>query len=108
MASRPFSIEETEHHGRSRLVLTGELDLGSAPELEAALTRLCEAGVSEIEIDLREVDFIDSTGLRAILIAKDTCAKEGIEFFLVPSRRESQHKLFEITGLLNVLPWRRR
>ncbi len=101
-AGRPFGLETTERNGRARLALSGELDLATAPELEAALTHLCESGVREIEIDLGEIDFIDSTGLRAILVAKDSCAKAGIEFFLVPSRAEHHRRLFELTGLLGL------
>ncbi|MHB8533120.1 MAG: STAS domain-containing protein [Solirubrobacteraceae bacterium] len=98
-AGKPFALQQAEPDGRARLVLSGELDLATAPELEAALTRLCESGVHEIEIDLGEIDFIDSTGLRAILLAKDSSAKAGIEFFLVPSRSERHRRLFELTGL---------
>jgi anti-sigma B factor antagonist len=105
-ADRPFTIEQSEQGGRAQLVLTGELDLATAPKLEDALTRLCEAGVREIEIDLGAIDFIDSTGLRAILVAKDTCAKAGIEFFLVPARAERHRRLFELTGLRSLLSWR--
>lgn len=102
-ARRPFGLERTEQQGRARLVLCGELDLATAPQLEAELTHLCESGVREIEIDLGEIDFIDSTGLRAILLAKDSCAKGGIEFFLVPARAERHRRLFELTGLRGLL-----
>ena len=102
-AARPFNIEESEESGRSRLVLSGELDLATAPLLEEALTRLCESGVTHVEIDLGDIDFIDSLGLRAILLAKDTCAKAGIEFFLVPARAERHRRLFELTGLRELL-----
>ncbi|HEY0515624.1 MAG TPA: STAS domain-containing protein [Solirubrobacteraceae bacterium] len=102
-ARRPFKIEESEQGGRARLVLAGQLDLATAPELESALTRLCESGIDQIEIDLGEIDFIDSMGLRAILLAKDSCAKAGIEFFLVPSRAERHRGLFEATGLRGLL-----
>ena len=93
---------EGEHHVLS---LAGELDLAAAPELDAAVERLCAAGVQELEIDLQELDFIDSTGIRSILQAKETCARHGIHFYLVPARRQPQ-RVFEVAGLLEVLPWR--
>lgn len=100
---RPFKIEQSRQDGRARLVLTGELDLATVPRLEDALTRICRSAVSEIEIDLGDIDFIDSTGLRAILVAKEACAKAGIEFFLVPARAERHRRLFELTGLRSLL-----
>lgn len=53
------------------------------------------------------MDFIDSTGIRAILMAKETCAREGVGFMLVPARNEPQRRIFERAGLLDLLPWRR-
>jgi anti-sigma B factor antagonist len=105
-AARPFGISEFAEDGRRRLVLRGELDLSGAPELEAALDRVCREGAREVEVDLREVDFIDSAGLRALLVAKDECAAAGSEFFVVPARGGQQQRIFEMAGLQSVLPWR--
>jgi len=105
--ARPFSLSESGAT-RRRLMLRGELDMAGAPELEAAIERACDDGVSEIEIDLRELDFIDSSGLRAILLAREMCAQAGRGFFLVPAMRSSPRMLFETAGLVDKLPWRPR
>ena len=105
-SSASFGMSEFGSNGRRRLALRGELDMASAPELEAALGRLCREGVGEIVIDLRELEFIDSSGLRALLVAKDACAQAGSGFFLVPARGRQQRRIFEMTGLVSVLPWR--
>jgi anti-sigma B factor antagonist len=101
-----FSIEQALINGCHRLLVSGELDLATSPELERALTRLCLDGASEIEIDLRSVRFIDSTGLRTLLLAKDLCAEHGAEFFVIPSDNATQRKLFEVTRVTELLPWR--
>jgi anti-anti-sigma factor len=101
-----FDIRQEDTEGRYRLVLTGELDMAGADKLEAAITRLCTAGALEIELDLRQLTFIDSQGLRAILAARETCADHHAEYFLIRGDHPAQQRLFEVTGLLDVLPWR--
>ena len=101
-----FNIRQEDREDRYRLVLTGELDMVGAKELGAAITRLCTAGALEIELDLREVTFIDSQGLRAILAARETCATHHAEFFVIRGEHPAQQRLFEVTALLDVLPWR--
>ncbi len=49
--------------------------------------------------------FIDSTGLAAIILANKICERDGHDFWLVPGPRAIQ-RLFEITGLIEVLPFR--
>lgn len=101
--SAEFSIEEESRAGLHRLVLAGELDLETSFELEAALKRHCDEGTRGIELDLRGVTFIDSLGLRSILAARDLCAGCGVDFAVVPN--PGLHKIFEVTGLLDVVPW---
>ena len=55
-----FSISISDRDGRSVVVIRGELDLATAPELEAAL-RAPRRG-REVVVDLRELAFMDSTG----------------------------------------------
>lgn len=102
---RDFAIEERHRAGRYTLAVVGELDIATAPMLEAAMTRLCEAGALEIEIDLRDAAFIDSSGLKAILRGKAQCAEHRSEFVLVPGSRRTQ-RFFEVAGVLDSLPWR--
>ena len=101
-----FDIRQEDREGRYRLVLTGELDMAAAEQLEAAVTRLCTAGALEIELDLRQLTFIDSQGLRAIIAAQEACATHHAAFFLIRGDHPAQRRLFEVTGLLDALPWR--
>jgi anti-anti-sigma factor len=101
-----FQMRQEDHAGRYRLVLSGELDLHSAAELENAITRLCRAGALEIELDLRELVFIDSSGVRAIVWAREKCAEHRSQFFIVPGKHPGPRRLFEIMKLDEVLPWR--
>ncbi len=60
----------------------------------------------EIEVDLRGLAFIDSTGLKAILTAQELCGEHRAAFFLIPSEDPAQRRLFEIIGLFDVFAWR--
>lgn len=101
-----FSIEQVEINRCRRLVVSGELDLATSPQLERELTQLCLDGAREIEIDLRRVIFIDSTGLRTLLNAKDICHSHAVDFFVIPSNEGMQRKLFDVTRVSGLLPWR--
>jgi anti-sigma B factor antagonist len=71
----PFSIESSEEDGRVVLAPRGELDLATAPELEAALHAPLKQG-RRVELRLAGLDFMDSTGVR-ILVSGHALAAEG-------------------------------
>jgi anti-sigma B factor antagonist len=88
------------------LRLSGELDLGSAAELEAAIVSICGSGPRAVSLDLRGLIFIDSSGLHAIISARERCAQLGCDFRLIPGPPAVQ-RLFELTGMLDELPFAR-
>jgi anti-anti-sigma factor len=99
-----FQLHELVEGGEHTLVLTGEVDMVAAPGVEQAVGRLCVEGTTRIVLDLREVTFIDSSGLRAILSADGLCRQHGCEFSLVPGPEQVQG-LFEMTGVAELLPF---
>lgn len=103
MAMRIDVDEETP--GVYELRLSGELDLGASPALERRIRPLFEDGASAVTLDLSDLIFIDSTGLAAVVLASALCGKHECRFELIPGPRPVQ-RLFEIAGLLNVLPFR--
>lgn len=100
-----FAVNDRIEGTRHVLALSGELDMASAPELEARVAELCADGAKSIVIDLRELLFLDSTGLRTILGAQSLCESQSCDFSLVPGRQNIQ-RLFAMTGLLERLPFR--
>jgi anti-anti-sigma factor len=70
-----LDLTTSERAGGAHLVLTGELDIATAPQLEEEVRRLEADGRKLIIIDLRGLQFMDSSGLRALLAA-DTRARE--------------------------------
>jgi anti-sigma B factor antagonist len=90
---------------RHTVVLVGELDLATAPELDAIAERVCSEGARELVLDLRELSFIDSTGLRAILVTRERCEGHGCELFLTPGP-PAVERLFDLTGMRSQLRFR--
>ena len=81
--------------------LHGELDGATAKELEAEFIRIEATSVSRIVLDLRELDFIDSTGL-AVILRADTRAKNG-HVLRVLQPQGQVARIFELTQLDEVL-----
>jgi anti-sigma B factor antagonist len=75
------------------LRLDGELDLASVPALENAMTEETFDGMAEIVLDLRGLEFIDSTGLRAILQQDQRSTERGQAFALVRGPEQVQRLL---------------
>ena len=88
--------------GQATVVLVGELDLASVPDLERGLDEARGAGPSRIVVDLGRLAFIDSSGLRAIIQADATAREDGIELVLRPGG-ESVQRVFQLTGALDAL-----
>jgi anti-anti-sigma factor len=106
MSEQPeFRIAQDQSDGRIRISVSGEVDMQTTPLLERAVIEACPVA-SAIELDLHEVSFIDSTGIRAVLAAKSLCGEQGVEFLLVPSRHQAPRRTFELAGVLDLLPWR--
>jgi anti-anti-sigma factor len=100
-----FSVRTEDRAGASVVVPTGELDLATAPALEAALGRAFErAGAGRVVLDLRELEFIDSSGLRTLLTARRHADETGSKFSLVAGHRGLERTL-EIAGVHKVFSW---
>jgi anti-anti-sigma factor len=103
--ARVFELQQVVHGLRHTLVLTGELDLASAPTLATAVAHIRMDRRTQLVLDLRKLTFIDSTGIRAVLVTRELCAECGCEFALVPGPPRVR-RVFEVCGLLDRLPFR--
>lgn len=98
-----FGIEVTEHDGCTVVAVRGEVDLATAPALKSRLLELVSAGVTEIVVDLTATDFLDSTGLGAVVAAyKRVRAHDGHLKLVATAARVK--RVFEITNLNRVVP----
>ena len=87
---------------RSTVRLEGELDLVAAPEVTSALEAVA-AKSTAVLLDIDAVTFMDSAGLRCVLMCERICREAGVSFALTPGSPRIR-RLFGIAGLLDWLP----
>jgi anti-sigma B factor antagonist len=102
MMQKPFEITVEERGTHALVGLCGEFDLAAVEAVETALRPL-EARFASVILDLREVTFLDSTGLRAIVSADARARKGGFELQIVRGS-EGVQKLLYLAGLDKILP----
>ena len=81
-----------------RLELTGELDISSAPVLEEALGRIEAGQPSLLLVDLRGLEFMDSTGLRTLVSANQRARAQERRLAIVRSPEQSD-RISSVTRL---------
>jgi anti-sigma B factor antagonist len=98
----PFSVAVDETGDRVVVVVRGELDLATAPQLEDALLPPLNAGVSAV-LDLRTLEFMDSTGVRVIVAAHLAAGEHGATLTVCAIPDGPVGRVLEISGLDDVL-----
>jgi len=95
----PLTVEQTVVGGRARLVVRGELDAFTAPDLLAGLD---QASGHEVELDLAGVSFIDSSGLASVIAAHQRLDREERQLVIV-ERSEIVQRLLDLSGVASRL-----
>ncbi|HLM51771.1 MAG TPA: STAS domain-containing protein [Solirubrobacteraceae bacterium] len=95
-----FEIERREHpNGRClRLSMTGDLDLYTAPRLDDALVAAEGEKWPEIVLDLSDLGFMDSSGLRLLARAHARAEQDGRRVLVVQGP-EHVARVLRLTGL---------
>lgn len=94
-----FDIELSTSGDRHVVRLRGELDLAYAGPVRAVLVEIV---ASEVVLDLRDLTFIDASGLSALLAARRQIADQGHRLVLMGAVR-AVRRVFELTGLADLL-----
>lgn len=90
---------EMHTEGRAAIVaVSGELDLASSPSLEAELERASGLESGLLVLDLRQLEFMDSTGLSVIVNAHQRLAADDRSLCLVRGPQQVQ-RLLDLTGV---------
>jgi anti-sigma B factor antagonist len=101
-APEGFSAKVIELDDDSLVVLSGELDMATAPTLIRTLDPLVAHVSRDVVLDLSELTFIDSSGIAALVEAQHRLSENGRELSVHGARR-SALRVFEIAGLLDFL-----
>jgi len=95
---------QSEKHGDTQILrLRGELDLANAEPVETALSDALANGQCRVVVDMRELEFIDSTGI-AILVAALGSAGEDGKLCFIPSRAQAVSRILQLTGIGERMP----
>lgn len=98
MDMRLFNVESSARAGGGvTFSLSGELDLSTVEQLERAVSANVDGKPELVVLDLRELAFLDSAGLRIMLQLQEKVATTGGRLALVKGSRRV-HRVFELTG----------
>jgi anti-sigma B factor antagonist len=103
LEAAPFDITLTRTPGRATLTLVGELDMATTPGLKKHLTTLARTHKGLVVIDLRQLTFLDSTGIAALVEADSYARRDGWNLAIVKGPPQVQ-RVLELCGLTEVLP----
>ena len=93
----------TERGGDVHVIeLSGELDLDGAPQLEEELRSAESGDATAIVVDLSGLEFIDSTGIRLLVLAAERLPEGRLSLLRGPAQ---VHRVFELTDLADRLPF---
>lgn len=106
-AYTPFSITVRPDRSRVAVIPRGELDGNGVDALELEVRELRRAGFDHVVLDLRELTFIDSAGLRILLSLRNDALRGGQRLTLLRGPRNVQ-RLFELTETQGLFDWRDR
>jgi anti-sigma B factor antagonist len=99
----PFEIRSGVEADTGRLILAGELDIATAPQVEDAARMILAQRVTHLIIDLSALTFIDSSGLRMLIALNDAASHAGWSLALI--RPEPPLSVLQITGADENLPF---
>lgn len=93
-----FYAEVKEENGIRILVVRGEVDLSTSERLKEAVYESLEEGPGNLVVDLNGLDFMDTTGLGALVAGLKRARQGGVDLSLVCNRGHLL-KIFSLTGL---------
>jgi len=94
----PLEITTEQREGQTLVALAGELDIASAPQFEEGLAAVERDTPGVLVLDLRKVEFIDSTGLRSVIAADERARSTGRRFVIVRGTAAVE-RVFSVTQL---------
>lgn len=93
-----FTSEAVELGTTTMLRLHGELDLHYESQVTAEVQRVLGRHPETVAVDLRGLDFMDSSGIRAVVVAERSCRSQGARFLLIRGS-EAIDRLLVLCGL---------
>jgi anti-sigma B factor antagonist len=93
-----FRVDVRQEEGGTVIAVSGELDLASSPVLEGELDRVFGSDEPVVILDLRRLEFMDSTGLSVLIRAHQRAENADRSLWLVKGPPQVQ-RLLTLTGV---------
>jgi anti-anti-sigma factor len=87
-----------------RVAVEGDLDMATAPRLEASLQEALQLGARRLTVDLGAVTFVDSSGLRVLIAMHRQSQDDGWELRILRPG-EGAFTVFQVSGADQALPF---
>ena len=95
-----MTLTKSQEEGKLTVAIEGRLDTNTAPEFEADVKERLD-GVTELVLDMKELVYLSSAGLRVILATQKIMNKQGA--MKLCNVNKTVMEVFEITGFLDIL-----
>jgi anti-sigma B factor antagonist len=99
----PASVHTETEDSSPVVVVTGEIDMATAPMLAQELEAAVRAGEGPVVLDLLDVTFFDSSGLRVAIVAHRDLGVKGRRLAVVCDPQGHVRRTFALAGLADVL-----
>jgi anti-anti-sigma factor len=100
-----FEISQRTDRSAATLSIAGELDMGTVTQLSEQVDQQLETGTGEVTLDLRDLSFMDSSGLRLLIELYDHSRQQGWKLRLIAPRHEAATLVLRATGADVALPF---
>jgi anti-anti-sigma factor len=97
-----LSIRTSKEGTTATVAAEGEIDLSTVDELRTAVTSAAADGVDTLQLDLTEIEFIDSAGLGGLLELRSTLRARSVTL-QISAGDGPVRQAMEITGLSELL-----
>ena len=102
--TQPFEIHQVQNGSNAVVVkLSGEFDMAGCADFEAAVRALGADALRKVVIDLAELTFIDSSGIRSLLDSKRRAEEHGMALVVRIPAAGQVRQVLELTGVDHVL-----
>lgn len=95
-----MNITKTKNDAALTIALEGRLDTTTAPQLEASLKESID-GITSLTLDMKDLAYLSSAGLRVLLAAQKQMNKQGK--MVLKNVCETIMEVFEVTGFSDIL-----
>jgi len=99
----PASVHTEDEDHAPVVVVSGEIDMATAPMLQRELVTAMEAHEGPVVLDLSDVTFFDSSGLRVAIVAHRDLGEQGRRLAVVCDPEGHVQRTFMLAGLSNHL-----